>query len=187
MKSALFTQRNTRRALILAVCGLLLWLLWQNYVPVGKLYIHHDLSNPSSKVTDFRPGELMIPWQTADGKTFHTLKNGPIFFHIHTPRPFQKATFTIHYRTSNEHIPQFGDQTGPELYEFVYTPLDIIPDGQWHTAQVEFDLGRMYYHETTHRYQFSFTNVENLDIAGFDVEFIKPPITPNRLWSMMVK
>lgn len=148
--------------------------------------IHHDLGKPSSRVTNFRPGERMIPWQKDGERTFHTLKEGPIFFHVHTPRPFQTATFDILYRARTLHTPQFGDQTGPELYEFLYQPLSIIADGQWHTTRVELDLGRMYYHVATRRYQFSFENVDDLDIAGFEVLFEKPPITPQRVWEKLV-
>ncbi len=123
----------------------------------------------------------MIPFQTEDGETFHTLIDSPVFFHVRTPRPFQTATVDITYRAEKAITVSFGDQTGPELFEFVYEQLAIIPDGQWHTTQITVDLGQLFYHTDTKRYQFSFITDGKIDIAGFSAVFEKPPITSERI------
>ncbi len=158
-----------------------LWLVVKNIVPFGKLSIHHQLNNPSSRVTDFRPGERLIPWQKSGERVYHTLKGSPIFFHVLTPRPFQTADFTIEYRLATTSTVMFGDQTGQELYEFNYVPMTVIPDGEWHRTTISIDLGRMYYQQSTHRYQFSFVTDALIDIAGFDVVFRKSPLSIEKL------
>jgi len=155
-------------------------LVWANFVPSGELKIDYKVGESSASVTDFRPGEKLHAFQK-DDREFHTLIGSPIFFHIRTPRPFQKLDAEITYRANEPATVQFGEQTGPELYEFAYDTLEIIPDGKWHTTTVSLDLGRMYYHEDTKRYQFSFITDKNIDISGINATFTKPPITLNRI------
>jgi len=175
------SHKTTRKISIATATSVLMWLFWVNFIPLGTLAIQYDIGEKSSYVTDFRPGERMIPFQTEDGETFHTLIDSPVFFHVRTPRPFQTATVDITYRAEKAITVSFGDQTGPELFEFVYEQLAIIPDGQWHTTQITVDLGQLFYHTDTKRYQFSFITDGKIDIAGFSAVFEKPPITSERI------
>ncbi|MAG11244.1 MAG: hypothetical protein CMI52_00340 [Parcubacteria group bacterium] len=159
---------------------IILTLVWLNFVPSGVLVIDHQIGERSANVTDFRPGEKLIAFQKDGDQTFHTLTGSPIFFHIRTPRQFQKLDAEITYRAFESAAVEFGEQTGEELYEFVYEDLEIIPDGKWHTTTVSLDLGRMYYHKDTKRYQFSFITNKNVDISAIKSTFTKPPITINK-------
>lgn len=167
----------TRKILWTINIVIILTLVWLNVVPHGRLHIDYDVGKKNAHVTDFRPGEKLIPFQQEPGVTFHTLTDSPVYFHVRTPRPFQQAEISIEYRAKEKTNLVFGDQTGPELYEFVYENIETIPDGKWHTANVSIDLGRMYYHKDTKRYQFSFITDENIDVAALTITFEKPPIT----------
>lgn len=181
------TVKQTKHLLQFLIAMLFVWLWWQNFVPTGILKISGDLANKDARITDMRPGEFFTPWQTDGNTTFHTIKKSPIYFHVHTPRQFQQADIEIMYRTESLQAFSFGGQTGPELYEFNYQPIKVIADGQWHTATTTIDLGHLRFNENHKRYQFSFNNIEEIDIAGSNFTFTKPPITPHRLWKTLLQ
>lgn len=154
----------------------LAWLFAQDFVPSGTLILTQDFKQKQLYFDDFRPGERLIPFLHEGDRVYHRLISSPIYFHIRTPRPFERITFVIDYRTAQKTDLQFGGQNGVSLSDFAYESVPIIPDNQWHTANISFDLSKLRYHPTELRYQFSFQITSSVDIGALIARFEKKPL-----------
>lgn len=115
-----------RWILWLLPCLLLVVLLNDHYVPLGRQTIVYQVDHNSQVVRNFASKEsdklFGISNSDTDKKMFQLITVSPLYFDVVVPRPFQKATVSLTYQNpQDQEIIQLGVQQANGAY--AYFPL----------------------------------------------------------------
>ncbi|GEM_PF-3327721 len=100
---------------------LLLWLANQYLLPLGKMKVVYDVTDPSPLVRNFASKELdrLIGTKNQKGNTdyFQLILQNPLYFDVVVPRTFQSAKVTLKYQNpDNQPVIQAGLQQANKVY-----------------------------------------------------------------------
>lgn len=128
-----------------AAIGLLIFLFWKNYSPLGQQTIVYNIGERSSFTAGLWPSTRVEKFTCVQpGGCSQKLFDNPVYINLLMPRPFQTLVVEMTYQNPDNVPVKLGIKSGPG-WQFFEAPLETLGSSdEWQIAQSSFDLNRAY-------------------------------------------
>jgi 5-hydroxyisourate hydrolase-like protein (transthyretin family) len=80
-----------------ALAGVVVFLLWKAIVPLGSITYSTDLGEYDYFISELSPKDRL---EVSAHNIYNQIKAEPVYFYLHTPRPFQTAKVTLNFENA---------------------------------------------------------------------------------------
>ncbi len=153
------------------------WTVWHNMVPSGIFEVSYDFKHESPFVTSLSPGDRVTAVKMdADGASYQTVTDEPVYFRVRAPRSFSRGVITIRYRNEAHPVVRIGGLVNRAKNQFDLKTIENAATGEkfyreengWRVGGAEFDLANL---ETTDGRTYTFVlSVPGIAVAGNHVD-----------------
>ena len=169
--------------IIVAIC-LVVFLIYQDFVPSGILIVENTIKERSAIFSDFYPNVRIREIECDEaGECWRTMTCDPLYFDITIPRNFDKARVIIEYKKDSEQeIFQIGLRKKGNEWNFQLKPLEKLENvGGWETAGATFSIPPEYIIDRQLKFMLSAPEMDinrrEIQINSIQVILEREPIT----------
>jgi len=128
-----------KHAFRLAALGLIMFLFWQNFSPLGKQSIEFDLTK-NQFVSVLNPSTRIEPVHCENNICTQIMHEDPIYFELLLARKFDSLRVKLFYRATFETEIRIGMQTKKGWNYMLKSPNSTTEQGDWSVAEYSFPL-----------------------------------------------
>ncbi len=142
--------------------AIILFLLWQNFSPLGSQHIEFNLSK-NKYISNLNPNTRVTPVICQNKECVQTMYEDPLYFDLLMTRNFDLVKISLYFQGDQEIQIKMGMQTSEGWNYMLKEPTDIYQENNWQIAEYSFPLEAAYVKMRKINFIISAPGVKDLD------------------------
>lgn len=152
------------------------------HVPFSRVKtIEYSFRGPDGTISHVYPVARVRDVARADGRTYRSMIEDPLYFDVRTLLPYGKARIELVYRNKTAVPLKIGVKLKNGETAFDIKPFaNITKDGEWSRGEVAFDLSPASYYNSKYTFAFSVPGLRAESAAAGEVRLSQMTLTLER-------